>query len=143
MVEVLRIAPEETYAIRKTELRKNMSLSHKMKGDMDVDSLHLGVFEDGDLACIGSFINASHDMFSGKQYQLRGMATKEIFKGKGYGKILMENAESILKKDTVDILWCNARVSATGFYDKLGYESVGAEFSVPEIGPHLVMYKKL
>lgn len=143
LVVVKQIEAEETYDIRKEELRKNMSLSHVMAGDDLSDTIHLGVFSNNDLACIGSFMKAVNQQFDGEQYQLRGMATHTSFQGRGYAKMLLEEAESMLKERNVEILWCNARTSALGFYKKLGYKVVGEEFVVDQIGPHFVMYKKL
>ena len=57
--------------------------------------------------------------FSGVQFQLRGMATSEKFQKKGLGKRLMKYAEQILKSEGVDVIWCNARTTATVFYKNL------------------------
>ncbi len=89
-----------------------MTLSHEMAGDHDGDTLHLGLFDQDQLVCIGSFMKAAKPDFKGLQYQLRGMASKKGSQGKGYGKKLMASAEQILKDRGVDVLWCNARVVA-------------------------------
>ena len=36
-------------------------------------------------------------------------------------------------------VWCNARVTAEGFYLRAGFEPEGARFDLPGIGPHVVM----
>ncbi|MGI8983191.1 MAG: GNAT family N-acetyltransferase, partial [Acidimicrobiales bacterium] len=36
-------------------------------------------------------------------------------------------------------LWCNARMSAVGFYLRAGFEVVSDEFDVAGIGAHVVM----
>lgn len=143
MISIERIGVERTYDLRKEILRKGMTLSHKMPGDEDRESLHLGVFYKEELVCVGSFMKNKKDGFSGVQYQLRGMATSESAQGMGFGKLLMNQAEKLLKQDEVDLIWCNARTGATGFYQKLGYKIVGEEFDVPQVGPHFVMYKKI
>ena len=143
MVRIIKLKAEDTYSIRKEVLRKNMTLSHKMKGDHDPDALHLGVYEGDNLVCIGSFMKAAMTDLSGRQYQLRGMATSDGAQRKGYGKLLLQEAEAILKKNDIDIIWCNARVVANDFYKKMGYQVMGDVFEAPQIGPHYVMYKKL
>ena len=143
IIRTKEISAEDTYPIRKEILRKNMSLSHVMKGDLDPDSLHLGVFEDEELVCIGSFMKASSEGLSGSQYQLRGMATKAECQGKGYGKLLLKEAELILEGKGIDIIWCNARITAIDFYKKLDYEVIGNQFEVAEVGPHFKMFKAL
>lgn len=143
MIRIERIELERTYPLRKEILRKGMTLSHKMPGDEDKESLHIGLFFHEELACIGSFMKNKKEEFSGLQYQLRGMATSEKVQGMGFGKLLMKEAERMLYKDGVEVIWCNARTRATGFYVKLGYKIVGEEFEVPEVGPHVVMFKRI
>ena len=37
-------------------------------------------------------------------------------------------------------LWCNARLIAVPFYERMGLTAVGDLFEMPEIGPHYVMW---
>ena len=142
-IRIIKLKAGDTYSIRKEVLRKNMTLSHEMKGDHESDALHLGVYERDKLVCIGSFMKAARIDLEGRQYQLRGMATIDTAQGKGYGKLLLQEAEAILKSKDIDILWCNARVVANDFYKKMGYQVMGDVFEAPQIGPHYVMFKKL
>ena len=143
MIQLKEIKAEDTYAIRKTVLRKNMTLSHEMPGDHDPETVHLGVYDENKLLCTGSFMKNNRDEFTGHQYQLRGMATAEGSQRKGYGRILLEKAEDFFKVRGIDLIWCNARVSALEFYKKSGYETIGEVFEVPQIGPHYVMFKRI
>lgn len=144
MIEIRAIEAKETYPIRKDELRKNVSLSHKMMGDEEPDTLHLGIFVEGELGGIVSLMKASIPDFKDEpQYQIRGMATASRHQGKGFGKKLLEEAEKRLKAKGVEFIWCNARVVALDFYLKMGYEIYGPVFELPEIGPHHRMYKRL
>jgi len=143
MIQIKEIKAKDTYPIRKAVLRKNMTLSHEMPGDHDPDSLHLGVYDDEQLLCVGSFMMASRNDLGGKQCQLRGMATSETAQGKGYGKLLLEKAEGLLKNKGIDLIWCNARVAALDFYKRSGYQVMGDVFEVPQVGPHFVMFKSL
>ena len=144
MIEIKEIPAEATYGIRKSILRKGMTLSHKMAGDHSNDSLHLGLYVDGKLQCVGSFMNSRSDLFEEKyQFQLRGMASEADAQGKGFGKLLLNKAEQILKNRKVKMIWCNARVTAIHFYTKLGYQIEGGEFEVPQVGTHMVLYKSL
>ena len=143
MIRIIKLKAEDTYSIRKEVLRKNMTLSHEMTGDHDSDALHLGLYERDKLVCIGSFMKAARTDLSGQQYQLRGMATSDSAQGKGYGKLLLQEAEAILKSNDVDIIWCNARLIAIDFYKKMGYKVMSDVFEAPQIGPHYVMYKNL
>ena len=143
MIEIKRISPQETYPLRREVLRKGTTLSHEMAGDLDADTLHLGLFAEGELVSVASFMQARHQCLQGSQYQLRGMATAPGQQGRGYGRRLVLEAEKRLKQMAVDLLWCNARVVALEFYTKLGYEKMGEQFDVPQIGPHYVMFRRL
>jgi len=141
MIRIAEIKAEATYPIRKSVLREGMTLSHEMAGDLDDSTLHLGLFDEDELVCVGSFMKASKADFKGVQYQLRGMASAKGCQGKGYGKKLLEAAEQLLKEKDVNLIWCNARVKALEFYRKLGYRSIGDVFEVDQVGPHFVMFK--
>jgi ribosomal protein S18 acetylase RimI-like enzyme len=71
------------------------------------------------------------------------MATLPIVRGKGYGKAILHKAFEELKRKKIPILWCNARVVALDFYQKLGFEIIGEPFDLPQIGTHYKMYKKI
>jgi GNAT superfamily N-acetyltransferase len=144
MIEIRPITAEDTYSIRKEELRKNVSLSHEMAGDYALDTVHLGIYYQDELAGIVSMMKASIPFFDDNpQYQIRGMATSAPFQGKGLGKRLLKEAEKRLKVLGVNFVWCNARVVARDFYLKAEYSIHGSVFELPEIGLHYKMYKRL
>ncbi|MCR8561921.1 GNAT family N-acetyltransferase [Mucilaginibacter sp. BJC16-A38] len=104
---------------------------------------HLGYYVEEELACIGSFHPQSYDGFEGTGYQLRGMATIEKYRGRGLGNQLLNFAIVYLRGQKANYLWCNARKTALQFYLNMGFEIISAEFEVPGIGPHYVMYVKI
>ena len=143
MIRISEILPQETYEIRKDVLRDNIALTEKMNGDFDESTIHLGVFNNEEIVCVATFMQHKNDHFKGFQYRLRGMATKKEFQHKGLGKIIMEEAISILKKKEVTVLWCNARVFALKFYENCGFKLIGDQFNVHLVGPHFVMFKTI
>jgi len=106
-------------------------------------AFHLGYYKDGMLACIVSFHPQAYGEFAGTGYQLRGMATIPMYRGQGLGNQLVNFALTYLRGQKVNYVWCNARKKAVPFYHNTGFEIVSAEFEVPGIGPHYVMYVKL
>jgi hypothetical protein len=38
------------------------------------------------------------------------------------------------------VVWCTARTSAAGFYQRAGLVARGASYDVPAIGPRITMY---
>jgi GNAT superfamily N-acetyltransferase len=137
------IKAEETYPIRLELLRNNSPISHEFSGDHDLDTFHLGVFSEGEIIAVSSYMKASNDEFIGSQYQIRGMATTSSFQGKGCGKLMIEKAETIVKEKNIELLWCNAREVALVFYKKQGFSLVGGLFDIQYAGLHSVMVKYL
>lgn len=62
--------------------------------------------------------------------QLRGMATDPSCQGQGLGTILLGEVQAL------GPLWCNARIRARSFYARSGWRPIGAEFEIPQVGPH-------
>ena len=59
------------------------------------------------------------------------------------GAKIIRAAEEELRKKGVKLLWCDARLIATGFYEKLNFKIKGQVYQVPKIGPHKLMFKDL
>ena len=76
-------------------------------------------------------------------WQLRGMATLPEVRGEGHGVRLVKAAERCVRSAGAGLCWCNARVAAIGFYEKLGWEVVGGEFEIATVGPHFRMVRLL
>ena len=115
----------------------------RFENDDAEGSFHLGYYVNDELACIASFHPKGHEGFAGKAYQLRGMATTEKYRSKGYGNLLVNFAITYMRGQKLNYVWCNARKKAAAFYLSLGFEIISAEFEVSGIGPHYVMYVKI
>jgi ribosomal protein S18 acetylase RimI-like enzyme len=139
------IQVEELLSIRNEVLREGrLTLDEcRFPNDEAESSFHLGYFSEGQLACIASFHQQNYGEFQGKAYQLRGMATLEKYRGKGFGNQLVNFAITYMRGQKVNYVWCNARKKAIGFYQNLGFEIISKEFEVAGIGPHHVLYLKI
>lgn len=146
-MKVLRISAQDTYPIRMQLLVPNHELKKaKFEGDEDEDiSFHLGAFIDGKLVSVASFFYERNSLFPDlHQYQLRGMATLPDHRNKGLSQELLNMAFPIIKQNFCSIVWCNARISAQIFYEKVGFKKFNDNvFEIPEIGPHILMYKQI
>ncbi len=142
---IKRIKRETTYQIRHSVLRQNQPFdSCKFDTDNIAGTFHLGAFLDEKLISIATFSPEKQQAFTAeKQMRLRAMATLDHYRMQGVGSAIIKHAEAVLKENGVAVLWCNARISARGYYDKLGFKSYGAVFDYPPVGPHIVMYKHL
>lgn len=74
--------------------------------------------------------------------KLRQMATATAVQGKGLGKILVATAEETALDRGYKEVVLHARTNARGFYEKLGYQAFGEEFTEVTI-PHIAMKKRL
>ena len=142
---VKEIKPKDCYFIRHQVLWQHKSFDDfGIDIDDQVGSFHLGAYKSDKLICVASFFKQTQAKFSEKnQYRLRAMATLSSAQNTGAARALLNTAFQILKEKGQDLLWCDARIKATGFYEKLGFEKLGDRYSIPIIGLHYLMYKTL
>lgn len=136
---------EELLAIRNEVLRESKLTPDECRFPTDKvpGAFHLAYVVDSQPVCVASFHPQNYGEYTGLAYQLRGMATVEEYRGKGFGNQLVNFAIVYLRGQKVNYVWCNARKNAVRFYKNLGFEIISNEFEVPGIGPHYVMYVKI
>lgn len=136
----------ETYPLRLNVLWPHLSKPEECTLPIDnhVNCFHTGVEENGKVVSIATFYEEKHPKLDGNiQYRLRAMASDQSVAGKGYGRFSIAFAEDELRKRKAEILWCDARKSALGFYEKIGFKITGDYYQVRNIGPHKLAYKTL
>ncbi len=74
--------------------------------------------------------------------QLRQMAVHQKMQRNGIGAALMVFAENVARDTGYRKMIMHARKTAIGFYEKLGYQTQGEEFTEVNL-PHMEMYKPL
>jgi predicted GNAT family N-acyltransferase len=139
------ITVENLLGIRNEVLREGKLTPDECRFPTDelADAFHIGYYAGAELVSIASFHPQSFGDFVGIGFQLRGMATLEKHRGVGMGNQLLNFAMVYLRGQKANYLWCNARKKAVPFYLSVGFEITSAEFEVPNIGPHYVMYVKI
>lgn len=141
-MKVLRVSGRDTYPLRHKMLRPSGTLQDCIfPGDQDELTFHLGAFVENKLASVASFYFENHPLFKEHphQYRLRGMATLPDHQGLGLSSALLKTAFPLIKQNQCHFLWCNARATAVGFYQKVGFVPYGDIFEIPLIGPHQLM----
>jgi GNAT superfamily N-acetyltransferase len=144
---VERVASSELHALRRRVLRNDdAALYHPDARDDDETSIHFGGFLGERLVVSASFFPSSPPMNPTLvTYQLRYMATDFDVQGRGYGALVLAEAEDDLRTLGAEQVWANGRDTALGFYRRVGWLSVdGSEHLSPETQlPHTVIFKRL
>ena len=142
--QLKEISAKETWPVRHPVLRKGRPLEDVyMEADEQASTFHLGMFHNNSIIGVASFMDDSHEGFTGAQYRLRGMAVLPEYRRKGIAELLLKRGETLLKEKGKTLLWFNARVVALQFYKNLGYQVDGTLFDIPKVGPHYRMKKQL
>lgn len=139
------IPVEQTYGLRRRVLRPQQACSSvPFAGDDAPGALHLGAFDTSGLLAIASLIpeRAPGGATPG-DWRLRGMATAPDRRRRGLGNALVRAAFEHVAAAGGVALWCNARTTAEPFYGALGFLRQGAPFDLPEIGPHVRMWRPI
>jgi GNAT superfamily N-acetyltransferase len=141
---IKKIAPIETYPVRHHVLRKGKPVeSCHFEGDDLETTHHFGLYFNRELVGIISLFKTNSIHFLEKnQYQIRGMAVLEKYREKDFGKALIVHSEKQCKIQNTELIWFNARVEAIGFYEKMKYIKTGTVFEIPDVGKHVLMFKK-
>jgi len=106
--------------------------------DQDEDTAHFAGFLGSEVVTVGTvFPEAYKDIL--RAARLRGMATSSEHRRQGYGfhllDVIVDYARDVLQ---AELLWCNARKVAFGFYERYGFQLVGEPFELPLVGWHKV-----
>lgn len=110
IVDVVDILP-----FRQAMLWPSKPLSHvKVVGDEN--AIHICLRSRGGIVAAGSFF------LTGSIAQLRKLAVSPDCRGQGLGKALVSFGADHLAELGVTQLWCDARVTAVGFYETLGFQ---------------------
>ncbi|HTT86837.1 MAG TPA: GNAT family N-acetyltransferase [Acidimicrobiales bacterium] len=111
-------------------------------GDDDPRAGHVAATEAGTVLAVGSVLPEA-PAWAPEGWRVRGMATRREHRGRGLGTRVLDLLLGHAAAGGGGIVWCNARTSALGLYRRAGFEGRGEVFEVPEIGPHLVMWRTM
>ena len=145
-IEIRLVDPKDIRALRLKVLwpHKETVENCSLPADTEPGAFHIGALLDGSIVGTSTFLVDINPKFEEKnQYRLRAMATDPGIQGTGAGAKIIEKAIEELKKRGIKLLWCDARIKACGFYEKLNFKVLGDVYEVPVIGPHKLMYKEL
>jgi GNAT superfamily N-acetyltransferase len=122
MIDIEQIRPELTWKLRQQILYPAQTV-REMEMDEDYDGLHFAAFKDNYIVGVISLFQ------KGDNFQFRKFAIDGSVQGQGIGRELLAYITDFAKLNGGTSLWCNARVSAIGFYLKANFIQTGKLFS--------------
>ena len=93
------------------------------KVDGDEFANHYGIFIEGKLVSVASVYIEDNSA------RLRKFATLAKFQNAGLGTKLITHILNALKDRGIEYFWCDARITAIGFYQKFNMMQEGGEFN--------------
>jgi predicted GNAT family N-acyltransferase len=141
-VTVDEVPAAETYDLRGSVLRPDGG-EITWAGDEDPATFHLAArSDDGRIVGVVRFSPAPCPWRDAAEpWQLRGMATDPAVRGSGAGRALLVDGLARVAARGGDLVWCDARVTAAGFYEGHGFTVVTEPYDKPGIGPHVGMVR--
>jgi GNAT superfamily N-acetyltransferase len=146
----LRIGParlSEILPLRQRILRIGLDIEEaKFPGDENPTTLHAAAFDHASAVSCATLL--LDEWQRQPAWRLRGMATDSNWQSRGIGAALLEYLIDWAITDPptsqrITTFWCNARVPAIKFYERLGWTVDSEEFDIPTAGPHRKMVRQL
>jgi GNAT superfamily N-acetyltransferase len=135
---------EEIFALRWAVLRTGRPRETAVyPEDARADVFHIAAYDDAGAVqgCVTFFPDplAGED---GTAFRFRGMGSAPEVRGQGYGAAALTAGLREAAARGAELVWCNGRTSATGFYEHFGFTAVGPEFTLEPSGPHYIFVTK-
>ena len=141
-LSIRSVSAAEVMPLRHAVLRQGKPLmAAAYAGDHAEHTFHLAAFEGGEIVGVASFMR---EPMPGREgvlaWRLRGMAVDERLRGRRVGQRIVDRGIELTREAGGELLWCNARATAVGFYERMGWAAVGEYFEEHGL-PHVVMWR--
>jgi GNAT superfamily N-acetyltransferase len=134
-VTIRAIDAQDTLDIRHAVLWPERA-RHELILEDDSEGTHVGAYVGDKLVSVISLFTTEHGL------RFRKFATLDAWQGKGIGTRLLQHTIDTAASTGTTQIWCDARVSAKGFYQGLGFEADPTEFFKDGIA-YTVMRRRL
>ncbi|MBD1392384.1 GNAT family N-acetyltransferase [Mucilaginibacter glaciei] len=134
-LQIEQIRPELTWQLRRDILYPEQT-NQEMAMDEDNHGYHFAAFKDNYIVAVVSVFQ------NGTDWQFRKFAVSDKVQGQGIGRQLLDYITGFVELEQGTHLWCNARLSATGFYAKFGFKEAGEMFRKNGVD-YIIMEKDL
>ncbi|MEX6687350.1 GNAT family N-acetyltransferase [Danxiaibacter flavus] len=109
---------KDVWELRREVMYPELSIDGVKLPD-DESGNHLGLYDGDDLVSVVSVFVTNNEL------QFRKFATRAAMQNKGYGTTLLKYVMDVADQMQCIKVWCNARTSATKFYEKFGMKATG------------------
>jgi len=120
-IQIEQVFPSLTWRIRQQAMYPEKEITEMELAD-DFEGTHFALYLNHELTGVVSLF-VKDDIA-----QFRKMAILPKKQGNGLGKLLLQYVIDYCKQQPIKLLWCNARVSAIGFYEKIGFVTEGVPY---------------
>ncbi len=134
-MKIIPISSAQTLPIRHRVLWPNKSAEFCQVED-DHNGWHFGVLQNEQIICVASIYPDE------KSARLRKFATLSEFQGQGAGSLMIAYILDLLIEKEFDTFWCDARETATDFYQGFGLSVEGERFYKSDVA-YFKMSKQL
>jgi GNAT superfamily N-acetyltransferase len=144
-VQVARVPPERTHALRGRVLRPGLPLDRvRWPVDDEPDTAAFAATDASGEVVGTALVYPEPCPWAGDRpgaWRLRGMATAEAHRSAGVGTAVLRAVLDHVRAVGGTIVWCNARLPARRFYERAGFAVHGEPWDDPDIGPHVAMWR--
>ena len=132
-LDIHQAQPSDVVDVRHAVLRPGRERTTAIwPPDTEVGTRHWVAEHSGRTIAVLSVMEAPSPSNPNDTLQLRGMAVRQEWQGKGVGAALL----SAVMREVNAPMWCNARHIAIPFYERSGWTVTSETFEVEGIGPH-------
>jgi GNAT superfamily N-acetyltransferase len=131
-ITIEQIRPELTWKLRRDVMYQDKNIPD-MRMEEDNVGYHFAAFKDNYIVGVVSLFH------EGTDFQFRKFAVAAEEQGKGTGTILLNYVLDFALTMGAKRIWCNARITAIGFYERFGlvqtgktYSNIGIDYEVME-----------
>ncbi|MDF2544027.1 MAG: GCN5-related N-acetyltransferase [Herbinix sp.] len=129
----------EVYHIRKKVFQEEQGITPEEDfDDLDQESIHVIVYEDSNNK---KAVATGRIYYNGVNCKIGRVAVLKEYRGKQYGDFVVRMLINKALTSGVPEVYLNAQLSTVGFYEKIGFQTVGDIYE--EVGiPHIKMVLK-
>ncbi|GAB2456320.1 GNAT family N-acetyltransferase [Jatrophihabitans fulvus] len=140
-MEIVEATADQTRPLRLAVLRPGLPPDTPTLEDPP-GAVHLAARDGGEVVGAAVLVVRPFARQPGRRgWQLRGMAVAPARQGTGVGAQVLAAAVRLAAGRGVEVLWCQARTSAVGFYERQGWRVEGEEFTGAMGLPHVLMWR--